>query len=182
VPLGTDQILCRKTVVHPDRYVSDVYLCQTSHLTNQTGQRYDVVINANQTVGNYWFRVGLGTACSRNDIFNSGRQVGAILHYDGADNSNPTTTGETLLTHCDDETGLVPFVPNTVPSNIVPNSGRLDVGFFTGEANLFRWTINGSTHIVDWQHPILEKVLAGNTNYGPNSNVYEMQTKDQVCI
>jgi hypothetical protein len=113
---------------------------------------------------------------------NAGVPVGAILQYDGAPDANPTTTGETLLTVCDDETGLVPFVPNTVPSDIVPNAGRLNVGFFTGEANLFRWTINGTTHVVNWQDPTLKKVLTGNTNYGDNANLYEMATKDKVSV
>jgi FtsP/CotA-like multicopper oxidase with cupredoxin domain len=171
---------------HPFTVITSDFVPIKSFVAKQLviniGQRYDVIINANQTVGNYWFRVGIGS-CSRNDITTAGVPVGAILHYDGADNANPTsTTDVTLSTSCDDETNLVPFVPNTVPQDALPPADRLDVGFFTGEANLFRWTIDGTTHVVNWQHPTLEKALAGDTNYGNNSNVREMDTANKWYV
>lgn len=61
----------------------------TNQLTRAIGQRYDVIISANQTVDNYWFRVQPGTDCGNNAILSKGVQVGAILHYNGAEN-DPT--------------------------------------------------------------------------------------------
>ncbi|KAJ4367277.1 laccase, multicopper oxidase, benzenediol:oxygen oxidorectuctase [Neocucurbitaria cava] len=153
----------------------------TTQLTLAIGQRYDVVINANQTVDNYWFRVSPGTACSRNAIVNAGVQIGAILHYDGASNANPTsTTSVTMRTTCTDESpsNLVPFVPNTVPSSVAGSAGQLDLTNFQdpNQNNLFRWLIDGSPHIVDWNKPTLKTVLAGSTNFPNNSNVHEMST------
>jgi FtsP/CotA-like multicopper oxidase with cupredoxin domain len=47
------------------------------------------------------------------------------------------------------------------------------------QSNLFRWRIDGSPHIVNWNDPTLETILAGSQDFGPNSNVKAaMQTKD----
>ncbi|KAH8727668.1 laccase-1 precursor [Phaeosphaeriaceae sp. PMI808] len=155
----------------------------TNQLTLAIGQRYDVVISANQTVDNYWFRVSPGTLCARNRIVGKGVQIGAVLHYEGASDANPTsTTDVTMRTTCADEStqSLVPFVPNQVPTNIVGNAGRMNLSHFSDPTrnNLFRWLIDGSPHIVDWNNPTLETILAGSQNFGPTANVKSMQTKD----
>jgi FtsP/CotA-like multicopper oxidase with cupredoxin domain len=154
----------------------------TNHLTLAIGQRYDVVIEANQTVGNYWFRVQPGTDCGANSILTKGVQVGAVLHYDGADNNDPSsTTTVTMSTACQDEatSSLVPFVPNQVPTDIVSSAGRIDLkSSQNSTTKLFRWLIDGTPHIVDWNNPTLETILAGSQDFGPNANVHAMQTKD----
>ncbi|KAH7080372.1 Cupredoxin [Paraphoma chrysanthemicola] len=155
----------------------------TNQLTLAIGQRYDVIISTNQTVDNYWFRVMPGTACGRNDIVGKGVTIGAILHYDGASNGNPTSSGVTMRTTCQDEStsNLVPFVPNQVPSDIVGRAGKMDLNHFQdpAQSNLFRWLLDGTPHIVNWNDPSLETILTGSQDFGPNSNVKNaMQTKD----
>lgn len=154
----------------------------TDQLTLAIGQRYDVVINANQTADNYWMRLGVGTACGNNKILDAGIPLGAILHYSGASDSEPTTSGVTLRTGCDDETNLVPFVPNQVPQDIVPKAGEMDLNHHqTSDDNfLFRWTIDGSTQVVNWNTPSLQTALEGKSDYGNNSNVYEMANANGV--
>lgn len=150
----------------------------TNQLTLAIGQRYDVVINANQTDDNYWFRVSVGTDCGRNSFPATGIQMGAVLHYANASNANPTTqTNVTMKTSCDDEDSskLIPFVPNSVPPSVVGTPGELQIQSTQNQTtNLFRWLVEGTPHIVDWNNPTLETVLAGSTNYGVNSNVHEM--------
>lgn len=154
----------------------------TSQLTLAIGQRYDVVINANQTVENYWFRVAVGTACGSNTILTSGIQLGAILSYAGASSGNPTSTGVTMRTACVDEktSDLIPWVPNTVPSSVVGQAGKLDLGFSQAAApsNLVRWLIDGTPMIVDWNNPTLETTLAGSSNFYTNANIHEMSTSN----
>ncbi|KAH6860803.1 multicopper oxidase-domain-containing protein [Alternaria rosae] len=153
----------------------------TDQLTLQIGQRYDVVITANQTVDNYWFRVVTGS-CGSNKIASAGKPVGAILHYDGASSTaNPTfKSSVTMRTGCDDEssTNLIPFVPNTVPTSVMGEvqNHKMSVDSFADPAknNLFRWLIDGTPHIVDWNNPSLETVLGGSRSIGPNGNVYTM--------
>lgn len=151
----------------------------TTQLTLAIGQRYDVMINANQTVDNYWFRVSVGTDCGSNAMTTKGIQMGAILSYTGASSGKPTSSGVSMRTSCADElsSNLVPFVPNTVPQSVIGNAGEIDLGFSqAAPANLVRWLIDGTPHVVDWNNPTIEKVLAGSTNYGANANVHEMPT------
>ena len=49
------------------------------------GERYDFVINANKTVGNYWIRIGGMADCG----VKQAKQV-AILRYKGASEEHPT--------------------------------------------------------------------------------------------
>jgi FtsP/CotA-like multicopper oxidase with cupredoxin domain len=155
----------------------------TDQLTLAIGQRYDVIISANQTVDNYWFRVQPGTACARNNIVGKVAQIGAILHYDGASDANPTSkTNVTMRTACQDEStsNLVPFVPNQVPRDIVSSAGKMNLTHFQDPTknNLFRWLIDGSPHIVNWNDPTLETILSGSQDFGPTANVKSMQNKD----
>ncbi|KAF2274576.1 uncharacterized protein EI97DRAFT_102769 [Westerdykella ornata] len=150
-----------------------------TQLTLNIGQRYDVVINANQTVGNYWARVAVGTDCGDNEIIDAGIPMGAILQYEGAPDAEPTSTGVEMRTSCVDETNLVPFVPNTVPSSIVPqNELALNHVQDATTNNLFRWTIDGSPQVVNWTQPSLKTTLEQGPDYGNHSNVYEIATKD----
>jgi FtsP/CotA-like multicopper oxidase with cupredoxin domain len=151
----------------------------TTQLTLAIGQRYDVIINANQTADNYWFRVQPGS-CGSNNIIKKGVPMGAILHYSGAGSGNPTSTGVTMRTTCVDEStsDLVPFVPNQVPSSVVGQAGKIDLNYFQDSTknNLFRWLIDGTPHVVNWNDPTLETILSGSTNFGSNSNVHSMQS------
>lgn len=155
--------------------------CIPSKLTWTKGQRYDVVINANQTVGNYWFRVSLGTACTTNSIVGTGVQLGAVLHYSGAPDANPTsTTNVTMRTACNDEStsNLIPYVSNTVPSSVVGTAGKMNLSNSQDPAqnNLFRWLIDGTPLVVDWNKPTLGTVLAGSSDFGPNENIHQDPT------
>jgi FtsP/CotA-like multicopper oxidase with cupredoxin domain len=151
----------------------------TDQITMNIGQRYDVIINANQTVDNYWFRVSIG--CGRNNIQDSGLQIGAILSYSGAPDANPTsTTNVTMRTTCLDEHPLTPFVSNRVPLSVIPSARELALNNFVNESEnaLFRWTLDGTTQIVNWETPSLQTTLEGKSNYGANSNIHEMSNKD----
>ena len=78
------------------------------------GQRYDVIVNANQTLGNYWFRVKYATGCGTNANTN----IRAIFNYDSVTVANPTSTAATQpLTACADETNLVPYNAKSVNSS-----------------------------------------------------------------
>lgn len=123
--------------------------------------------------------VGIGK-CGDNKIRNK-IPMGAILHYEGAADELPTSTGETLLDHCDDETGLVPFVPNTVPSNIMAQQPLDLTGASNADTeNLFRWFLDGSTFRTNWSQPTLKTNLENGPSYGASNNVYNITTKNDV--
>jgi hypothetical protein len=127
--------------------------------------------------------VAIGTECGGNNITNAGIPLGAILHYEGAPDEEPTSTGVTMRTHCLDETNLVPFVPNNVPPSIVAQD-ELALNHVQGPSTngLFRWTIDGSTQIVNWTQPSLKTALENGMDFGNNSNIYEIQTRDNVSF
>jgi FtsP/CotA-like multicopper oxidase with cupredoxin domain len=151
----------------------------TDQITMNIGQRYDVIINANQTVDNYWLRVSIG--CGTNKIQDSGLQIGAILSYSGGPDADPTsTTNVTMRTTCNDEHPLVPFVSNSVPLSVLPSAHELALNSFVNASQnaLFRWTLDGTTQIVNWETPSLQTALEGKSNYGDNSNIHEMNNRD----
>lgn len=153
-----------------------------SHDLLFAGQRYDVVFTANQAVGNYWLRVTIDTACSRNAIIASGKVIGSIVSYVGADNSLPTSTASTIRTGCYDET-VTPYVSNTVPSsNFADALKKFQVDLRLGtSANgpIVQWLINGTDIDVDWSRPTLSYVQDGDTNYTPKMNLFELNEANQ---
>lgn len=85
-----------------------------------------------------------------------------------------------MKTDCVDETNLTPFVPNTVPQSIVQSPGELDLNHHQNSSDnfLFRWLIDGTPQVVDWNQPTLKTVLENGIPNGGNLNVHEMPTKD----
>lgn len=80
------------------------------------GQGYEVVINANQAPGNYWFRAQVETDCTNDDLNSNGGL--AIFTYSGVKVATPTTIGYSDGA-CVEPSPLTPWVPNTVGSSAV---------------------------------------------------------------
>jgi hypothetical protein len=149
-----------------------IYLCK--------GQRYDVIINANQTVGNYWLRVATGGGVCDGPNSNA-NNIRSIIRYSGAPAQNPNSTGS-VPSGCSDATNIVPYVQSTVPSGTPTD---LSVGFNPIGPNgaiLVRWTINGSSIQVDWQNPTLEYVINGTSNFPTSENIYSIGPANVVSL
>ncbi|KAF9443770.1 multicopper oxidase [Macrolepiota fuliginosa MF-IS2] len=122
------------------------------------GQRYDVVVAANQAVGNYWFNapfVGGNPAVNPHQNATLSR---AIFRYAGAAKVDPTTPmtlgpADGALVEAD----LLPLVPTKVLTPDVSMTFNLVVT--TGKA---QWNINGVSYLSP-QTPTLEKVIDGAT-------------------
>lgn len=147
-----------------------------------SGQRYDVVFTANQTVGNYWFRAEVETAC-----FTQNQGAGrSIFTYSGAAAGNPTSTGTTKPSNCNDESPLVPWVVNNVPSDAFTSQAKslmVDIelpGTTTNNANIVVWGVNLTAIDISWEKPTLSYVAAGDTNYPVVSNLIELPTENIV--
>jgi FtsP/CotA-like multicopper oxidase with cupredoxin domain len=133
------------------------------------GQRYDVIIEANQPTGNYWFRTGTGGGrCDGPNVkANNNDTQGAIFSYSGATPGNPTSTPFTLSTGCGEETGIVPYVKTTVPG---PSGAPtlLDLTLDT-TAGVF-WKVNGEAIDISWKTPTLSYVINGTYVLPANDN------------
>lgn len=139
------------------------------------GQRYDVIIDANQPVANYWFNVtvGGGGACGVcNNPFPA-----SIFSYDGAPaNANPTNRGTRITADCKDTIGpFVPVVSRSAPrAQFAAQARELPVGLtksVTSRGNVFHWLVNGTAIDVEWDRPILQYVAERNSSWPRAANV-----------
>ncbi|KAK4186311.1 putative laccase precursor [Podospora australis] len=142
------------------------------------GQRYDVIINANQAVGNYWF----------NTTFSSGPCGGsansrpaAIFQYSGAAATNPTASGTVPPdSRCQDVLTYSPVVSKSAPVASFAagpsNTLNTNIQINNAIAKVF-WPVNNSPMKVNWGNPTLEYVKNGNTGTMlANTNVISVPT------
>lgn len=146
----------------------------TSVIVN-IGQRHDIIITANQDIGNYWLRADVA-ACAGNGLAGN---VLSIIRYENATETEPTTVNTWQKpTGCYDET-VRPYVNNTVPRDqFLEALGTISMDFNVTTTSsggaLVQWLINGSDIRVDWERPTLGQVLDGNFTFAPKSNVFEI--------
>lgn len=149
------------------------------------GQRYEVIITANQASGNYWFRAEVAQDCaSANNFYGRG-----IFQYADATAGDPTTSAfDAPTTGCVDESPLVPWVPNTVPStNFISQAKNLNVDIgveqvTTNNQSIVVWGINMTAIDIDWEKPTLQYVKDGNTNYPSVYNLVEIPKGQTVSV
>ncbi|KAK3376848.1 multicopper oxidase-domain-containing protein [Lasiosphaeria ovina] len=142
------------------------------------GQRYDVIITANQPVANYWFNASFSAGpCG---ISNNPRPA-AIFSYSGAPNANPTAAGTVPPDSlCADKLTYVPIVTRTAPaSSYTPAAGNTlntNIQINNALVRVF-WPVNNSPMSVSWNDPTLEYVKNGNTGAMPAArNVVSVPT------
>ncbi|KAL1302280.1 hypothetical protein AAFC00_002698 [Neodothiora populina] len=145
------------------------------------GQRYDVLITANQAVKNYWFRAEAQIDCGEN--WNNGN-IKSIFSYEGSNLSAlPTTTATSYTKGCVDQTGLVPWWKKDVPRDVFTAQVKeLDVLFSVGKkaswsngVSVVQWSINGTMMAINWEQPTLGNVFDGTTdNFTDIQHVIEL--------
>lgn len=152
---------------------------QTQWIFVGIGQRYDVIINANQPIDSYWLHVVPQTGCSSNLVKNAL----AIFTYEGANSTTPPAAAKTNAppgADCGDPNNkIVPYVKLDVPDNYtIPARSRLDVGFaivqdVSGQT-LFQWNLNFTAIEVPWGKPTLQNVLESNYTFPQNMNLISL--------
>ena len=133
------------------------------------GQRYDVIINANQTSDNYWFRAEPAADCASGNNYR-GRGVFTYSDATAADPASSSTVAAPTV--CQDESPLVPWVANTVGSvdAFKQQAGNLQVNLgveqvTTNGQNIVFWGINLTAINVDWNKPILTYLAEKNYTF-----------------
>ncbi|GLB41486.1 putative multicopper oxidase family protein [Lyophyllum shimeji] len=148
------------------------------------GQRYSVVLTANQPVKNYWIRAPMQLA-QASDNHNLDTKVFAVLHYAGAPSGDPTTSptlaalSGTLL----EEDLLVPLENPGAPGGNRPADRTIDLNFQSGVSNgQTEWTINGIRYVSP-DVPTLLKIMANNAtteqDFQPSEHTFVLD-KDQI--
>ncbi|KAK3348695.1 laccase [Lasiosphaeria hispida] len=144
------------------------------------GQRYDVTIDASQTPGNYWFNATFGGQAFCGGSFNPA--PAAIFHYAGAAGGLPTNPGTPPVdAQCQDLLNLTPVLTRSVPvANFVKRpANTLPVTLQIGGTPLFVWKVNGSAINVDWNKPVVDYILTGNTSYPTSENIVQIDVANQ---
>jgi len=144
------------------------------------GQRYSIVVNANQPVANYWIRA-LPPGLDFSNLNNL-----AILRYQGAPNANPTndpTVNIPVSQFPLVETNLHPLIPSPVPGSPQPGGADININldvvlnFAVGQ-----FQVNG----VAFQPPtvpVLLQILSGVKNPAdllPKGSIYGLDLGKSV--
>ena len=140
---------------------------ETTILNINPGQRYDVILEANQAVDNYWMRSDNQAIC--NNVTN-GEDIKAIVHYVGAPAADPTSTAYTYQPECVDESlsNLVPIVQwnaggedqEIIENVVIQPNGQTP--------NLYKWFLSGNqgasnTFQAQWGNPTLYSIEQNGT-------------------
>ncbi|KZP13896.1 multicopper oxidase [Athelia psychrophila] len=143
------------------------------------GQRYSFILEANQTVDNYWIRAApnLGTT-----TFDGGLNS-AFLRYSGANATAEPTTNQTTSVIPMVEANLVPLVSPGAPGTAEVGGAdvllNLDIAFNAANLN---FTINGDSFVPPTV-PVLLQILSGAelaTDLLPSGSVYVLPPNSVV--
>jgi FtsP/CotA-like multicopper oxidase with cupredoxin domain len=147
---------------------------QQTVLNVAIGQRYDVVVEANQPVGNYFMRAVPALDCSATNHPEGGF---AIVSYEGAGTDTPTSTPYIISPKCGDETEIVPIVHVDAGPFAYGEQENLNLTLID---NFLRFTLNNSTLVVDWSEPTLLLAENLNSSFPGNYNALELNGTDQT--
>ncbi|KXS12993.1 hypothetical protein M427DRAFT_81322, partial [Gonapodya prolifera JEL478] len=146
----------------------------TDNIIIVSGQRYYIVVEANQPVGNYWiqaiyqtgkFTLNQFAACNQNDDNKS--NILGVFRYNGSDQTAlPTTKVSPKITNsCGDEN----------PSNLVPWVA-INVGGATVLDNIaLQWCVFPFQIILNWSDPTTRSIYNEDLSLPSKSNVYTVK-------
>lgn len=140
------------------------------------GQRYDVIVTATETTGNFWLRAIPQESCSDNDNVDN---ILGIIRYDSTSTDDPTTSAYTYTDSCDDEaiSTLVPYLVNDVSSSYALDD---NLAVTLGRANnLVLWEMVGISFVNEWDYPTVLQVAEGNDTWGTDQHVIQLPTANE---
>lgn len=140
------------------------------------GQRYDIIVTADQasTADNFWMRAIPQSACSDND---NADDIRGIVYY-GDSPGTPTTSAYSYTDSCADETDLVPYISKTVGSTASYSGDEPVVVGFNSD-NLFKWYMNSTTFVTEWDDPTLMKIMENTTDFNTSNAVFEVANANE---
>ncbi|PVH70990.1 multicopper oxidase [Cadophora sp. DSE1049] len=143
----------------------------TQVLSIGMGQRYDIVVTATESSGNFWIRAIPQVACSDNE---NADNIKGIFSYSG-DTTDPTTSAYTYTDSCDDEdmSTLVPYLSKTVSTEDEDEDFAVTVG---RSNNVFKWYMAGTTFEVEWEDPTLLQIMENTSDWTTSAHVIELPT------
>lgn len=120
------------------------------------GQRYSIILHANQPVSNYWIRADPNSGTTGFD----GGLNSAILRYLGAPIADPASNQTTSIAPLV-ETNLHNLVPSVVPGAHVPGGADVNLNLnLLFDFTTLRFTVNGASFVPPTV-PVLLQILSG---------------------
>ncbi|KAF8474376.1 laccase 1 [Russula ochroleuca] len=149
------------------------------------GQRYSVVVTANQPVANYWLRARPTSGGEGTGNFSNFINVG-VLHYAGAPNANPLedpSVNVPVLQLPLNETDLHPLIPSPVPGQPFPGGADININL-ASELNTAgtAFLMNGVVFVPP-TIPVLLQILSGAKNASqllPAGSIYGLERNKSV--
>ncbi|OJJ54443.1 hypothetical protein ASPSYDRAFT_159918 [Aspergillus sydowii CBS 593.65] len=149
----------------------------TTSINIAMGQRYDVIVTADQAsvADSFWLRSIPQQGCS---AIEDPANIRGIFYY-----GDTLTTPETSPWHfndsCNDEPmeTLIPNVPRTVQAPDWQDSTNARPG--RNPDGLFRWYLNSTTMEVFWENPTLLQIEHGEQSWDNSSAVIDLPNADQ---
>ncbi|KAI0196089.1 laccase [Xylaria flabelliformis] len=154
----------------------------TDNLFLAIGQRAHVLITANQKAGNYWMNVTMPVANKCGVSYNP--FPAAIVHYTNVAEGNPTETGTVPANSgCTDSLLYEPIVSQVADPATFGYTEDNTVVMTSVSTPTVHWVINGSSISnssmrADWDRPVIDYVLSGNTSYPASENLITINEKD----
>ena len=136
---------------------------ETDKVVINIGQRYDLILKADQTPGDYWMRADNQQPCGQLKNLD----IKGIVHYAEGPNATPDINTPPLqyTETCLDEpmASLVPIVPWSAGSQDQTITEDVVIAPQNGNPNLFKWTLSGTTFYAEWENPTLQSILDDGT-------------------
>lgn len=135
----------------------------------------DVIVTANQAdvASSFWLRADPQEACTKTQ---NPRNVMGIVRY-GDDSSLPTTKGLNFTDSCQEE-ATAHLIPK-VPKDVQVNSKKVieNVTLHEDEHNIFKWYLNTTSMVVEWDNPSVLKVQ-NKESFGDSNAMVRVPEKD----
>jgi FtsP/CotA-like multicopper oxidase with cupredoxin domain len=175
------------TVIATDFVPIEPYTTQAIHIG--IGQRYDVLVTANQnaTADAFWLRAVPDSFCSNNanpdNIMGIVRYTSSTMStsISSSNTAEPTTSAfasSLLSNNCfgEEDSNIVPALRKTVsPSLSIITE---DMEFKPNADGLQRWYLDGTTFYQPWETPTAMQILDGQTTFNQSQNVVMASGKD----
>lgn len=162
------------TVIATDMVPIEPYT--TNVLSVAIGQRYDIIVEADQDEGDYWMRANVDSSCSATNE-NLGNILG-IVRYDSSSTTEPNTSGYDYTNDCLDESmdNLVPYLRLDAEA---PSQEALYAVNLDPSTGVVHWTLNGTSFMSDWSVPTLEQAVDDVTVFETAQQVIVLDGKDE---
>ncbi len=122
---------------------------ETEMINIGIGQRYDVIVKADQDPGSYWMRAIPQITCSSNEMT---LNIKGIVTYNNLTVVEPATNSYEYTDDCSDVAleSLVPYVSLDVGAAVTEQVMDLGLAIVGG---FFKWTLNSNSFLSDWGEP-----------------------------